>query len=51
MARANDDVVGVDDLPEFPKLIHHGWRSGREVVENSHYRLIVLMHEYFSSAE
>jgi hypothetical protein len=30
--RANVDVVGVDEFPKFPELVHHGWRSGRKVI-------------------
>jgi hypothetical protein len=42
IARANAYVVGVDEFLELPKIVNHGLRPGRTVIEHSHHCWIVL---------
>jgi hypothetical protein len=50
-ARAYVDVVGVDEFPEFSKFVHQRWGPGRKVTEYNHHYLIILVPEYFLSAQ
>jgi hypothetical protein len=49
--RADADVVGVDELPEFSKHVYHSRGPRSQVTEDCHHGLVVFVHEDFAAAQ